>query len=193
MLFICFIKLALEIENDLRLQGSEGKPGVTPNPSSGRISQCPRNPFTEGLCLKEKYDNATSNAPKRPALFSIKAQMSLVSRYCTYACIWGYTMAINVILQHDCSGFDPAFWLGPFCVHVTLLPVWVSCWCSGFFPQPRLNIQTRLIGYFKLPVGVNVSVNDVLSLCEPSDSLATCLGCTPHLAPDSSWPWQIRL
>lgn len=50
----------------------------------------------------------------------------------------------------------------------------------GFFPVHRVHqiefedMHIRLIGHFKLPIGVNVSLNDCLSLCSPADELATC-------------------
>jgi len=60
------------------------------------------------------------------------------------------------------SGFERASRLGPFCVDVLSSPAWVSSACSGFLPQ-RINVQVRLTGDSKSPVGVNVSRTGCLS------------------------------
>lgn len=41
---------------------------------------------------------------------------------------------------------------------VSASPLWISCWCYN-----SKDIQLRLIGYYKLPVGVSVSVKGCLS------------------------------
>lgn len=59
-------------------------------------------------------------------------------------------------------------------LHVLPVLTWV------FFSQSK-DMQLRLMGNPKLPVGVNVSVNVCLSLCQPCDR--------PRLLPNVSCDW----
>ncbi len=52
----------------------------------------------------------------------------------------------------------------------------------SFLPQPK-DKQVRLIGDFKLPVGVNVSVNGCLSLYVSPVMNRQLVQCQPGLAP----------
>ena len=66
----------------------------------------------------------------------------------------------TIASQQDGSGFKPTSCV--WSLHVLLVPAWVL---FGFLPQIE-NMHLRLIGQSKLPVGVNVCVNDCLStLC----------------------------
>ncbi len=66
--------------------------------------------------------------------------------------------------QEEGSGFKPTWSL-----HVLPVPVWVFSGYSGFLPQSK-DMQVRLIGDSKLPVGVIVSMSGLsVSICQPCD------------------------
>ena len=87
--------------------------------------------------------------------------------------------------QHGGAVVSTVAWAGTLCVEPARSPhVWfLSGWYSGFLPQSKDTQKVRLIGFSKLSVGANVSVNVVvIYICQPCDELATYPGCTPPSA-----------
>lgn len=80
-----------------------------------------------------------------------------------YMAMWGHGGAVvtSVASQQDGPGFD----LGPFCEDYASSPgpAQVPFRCSGLLTQSKY-MQVGLSGYYKLPVCVNVSLHDCLSL-----------------------------
>ncbi len=77
-----------------------------------------------------------------------------------FHCNTGLYMGGTVVHQGKVWTCRPAGAL--WSLHVLPLPAWVFSGCSGFHPQSK-DMQVRLTGDSKLPVGV--SVNGCLSLC----------------------------
>ncbi len=82
------------------------------------------------------------------------------------------------------ASWGPSVWS----LHVLLVPAWVFSMYSGFLPQSK-DMQVRLIGNYKLPVGVNVSVSGCLSLyVGPVTDWRPVQG-VPRCSPNASWDW----
>ncbi len=73
-------------------------------------------------------------------------------------------------------------------MHVLLMPAWVVSGYSGFLPQSK-DMQVRLLGDSKLPVYVNVSVSDCLSLYVGPVTDWRPVQDVPRCSPNASWDW----
>ncbi len=93
--------------------------------------------------------------------------------------------------QREGSGFEPTGRLGPSCVEFACSPRWwVFSGYSSFLPQSK-DMQVRLTGDSKFPVGVNMSVSGCLSLYVGPMTDLRPVQSVPHRSPQcqlGAWP-----